>query len=492
MRSPPRRNPRPLRSLETLEPALLGRDVRATPGPMVSARQLRKALGTVANVLVLAVIDVCAVAIALYLGLVTKDLLDGGPVLWGFLWNAEAAWLPFISLVVFLVFAKNGLYREREVRPSGGATIASLALATVIVLVFAVGTGHEFRTFSIFLFTFTVSAVLVPLLRNSYDLGVWSVLRAFGSPRRMLICGSEQDARVVEAALKASPTRGPVETVGRIEDIEGVVRAIHLVQPDDVVLAHPPESADLLDTLEACRQHGARLRIVPTAAGLLARHAVYVPGQAVPLFEIDPPTIQGVDWVVKRTFDVVVSLVLLVLLAPLLAVAALAVRLTSPGPVIFRDRRVGIGERPFDMLKLRSMRHGASGEQAALEAHNEAGGALFKMRRDPRITPVGRVLRRFSIDELPQLLNVLRGEMTLVGPRPLPMRDYRLLERWHRKRYLVLPGVTGLWQTSGRSNLTFDDLVRLDFYYLENWSIWLDIAILARTPGAVILGRGAF
>jgi lipopolysaccharide/colanic/teichoic acid biosynthesis glycosyltransferase len=138
------------------------------------------------------------------------------------------------------------------------------------------------------------------------------------------------------------------------------------------------------------------------------------------------------------------------------------------------------------------MRHGASGEQAALEARNEAGGALFKMRRDPRITPVGRVLRRFSIDELPQLLNVLRGEMTLVGPRPLPMRDYRLLERWHRKRYLVLPGVTGLWQTSGRSNLTFDDLVRLDFYYLENWSIWLDIAILARTPGAVILGRGAF
>jgi lipopolysaccharide/colanic/teichoic acid biosynthesis glycosyltransferase len=127
-----------------------------------------------------------------------------------------------------------------------------------------------------------------------------------------------------------------------------------------------------------------------------------------------------------------------------------------------------------------------------LEAHNEAGGAIFKMRRDPRITPVGRFLRRFSLDELPQLLNVLRGEMTLVGPRPLPMRDYALLEPWHRKRYLVLPGVTGLWQTSGRSNLHFDDLVRLDFYYLENWSIWLDVAILARTPAAVILGRGAY
>src|ERR1700746_450647 len=128
--------------------------------------------------------------------------------------------------------------------------------------------------------------------------------------------------------------------------------------------------------------------------------------------------------------------------------------------------------------------------QAALEASNEASGPLFKIKDDPRVTSVGRILRRYSIDEMPQVLNVLRGEMSLVGPRPLPLRDYVPLEDWHRKRYLVLPGMTGLWQVSGRIDLSFDDLVRLDFYYLENWSIWLDISILPKTLPAVAARRG--
>jgi lipopolysaccharide/colanic/teichoic acid biosynthesis glycosyltransferase len=144
------------------------------------------------------------------------------------------------------------------------------------------------------------------------------------------------------------------------------------------------------------------------------------------------------------------------------------------------------------MLKFRTMYVDAAQHQADLEAENEAGGALFKIRDDPRVTPVGRLLRRFSIDEIPNVVNVLRGEMSLVGPRPLPVRDFGLLEPWHLKRYLVLPGVTGLWQISGRSNLSFDDLVRLDFYYLDNWSIWLDISILAKTIPAVVSQRGAY
>jgi lipopolysaccharide/colanic/teichoic acid biosynthesis glycosyltransferase len=135
---------------------------------------------------------------------------------------------------------------------------------------------------------------------------------------------------------------------------------------------------------------------------------------------------------------------------------------------------------------------GAEHLQERLEEHNEMGGALFKMREDPRVTGVGAFLRRFSLDEIPQLWNVLRGEMSLVGPRPLPLRDYELLEGWHRKRYLVLPGVTGLWQISGRSNLGFDDLVRLDFFYLEHWSLMLDVSILVKTIPAVIEGRGAY
>ena len=144
------------------------------------------------------------------------------------------------------------------------------------------------------------------------------------------------------------------------------------------------------------------------------------------------------------------------------------------------------------MLKFRSMYADAASRQVHLERANEAGGAIFKIRRDPRITPVGRVLRRLSLDELLQLVNVLRGEMSLVGPRPLPLRDYELLEDWHRRRSHVLPGITGLWQTSGRSSLSFEDLVRLDFYYLENWSVWLDVAILLRTPFVVARGKGAW
>ena len=144
------------------------------------------------------------------------------------------------------------------------------------------------------------------------------------------------------------------------------------------------------------------------------------------------------------------------------------------------------------MIKFRTMRADAEAQQAELERRNEAEGALFKIKDDPRITRVGAFLRRFSLDEIPQVLNVLGGEMSLVGPRPLPVRDYELLEPWHRKRYLVLPGMTGLWQVAGRSALGFDDLVRLDFYYLEHWSIWLDVSILLKTIPAVLGARGAY
>jgi lipopolysaccharide/colanic/teichoic acid biosynthesis glycosyltransferase len=153
---------------------------------------------------------------------------------------------------------------------------------------------------------------------------------------------------------------------------------------------------------------------------------------------------------------------------------------------------VGLGEREFEMLKFRTMEAGAAEQRGSLAKANEVGGALFKIRDDPRVTSVGRFLRRLSLDEIPQVLNVLRSEMSLVGPRPLPARDYERLEPWHRKRSLVLPGMTGLWQISGRSELGFDDLVNLDFYYLERWSIWLDVTILLKTIPAVLSRRGAY
>jgi lipopolysaccharide/colanic/teichoic acid biosynthesis glycosyltransferase len=217
-----------------------------------------------------------------------------------------------------------------------------------------------------------------------------------------------------------------------------------------------------------------------------------VPGQSLPLFELKPPVFEGVDFVIKRTFDLVVASSLLVLLSPGLLAIAIGIKITSRGPVLFRSRRAGIGAQPFDCLKFRTMNTDAEQRQEELEDMNEATGALFKIRRDPRVTGIGRFLRRFSLDELPQLVNVLRGEMSMVGPRPLPMRDYNRLEDWHRKRYLVLPGITGLWQVSGRAELDFDELVRLDFLYLETWSVFLDLSIVLKTLPAVLRSRGAF
>jgi exopolysaccharide biosynthesis polyprenyl glycosylphosphotransferase len=235
-----------------------------------------------------------------------------------------------------------------------------------------------------------------------------------------------------------------------------------------------------------------RVRVAPRTTELLVERGEYVPGQGVPLFDLRPPIFAGTDWALKRTFDVVVSVLIVVLGLPLWVVIAVAIKLSSRGPVLFADTRIGLGEQRFRMLKFRTMVEGADRLKADLERSNEATGALFKIRDDPRVTRVGRVLRRLSFDEVPNVINVLRGEMSLVGPRPLPIRDYDRLEPWHRRRYNVLPGVTGLWQIAGRSDLTFDDLVRLDFYYLENWSIWLDVTIIFKTPFVVFAQRGAY
>ncbi|MHB8642904.1 MAG: exopolysaccharide biosynthesis polyprenyl glycosylphosphotransferase, partial [Gaiellaceae bacterium] len=281
-----------------------------------------------------------------------------------------------------------------------------------------------------------------------------------------------------------------VPVLGTLEELPRVLAEFEL---DELIVTDSDfDEQELLRLVDEAHRSGVKVRVAPKTTELLTQRAEYVPGQGVPLFELRPPAFAGADWALKRTFDLAVSAVVVVLGLPLWLVIAAAIKLESRGPVFYRDRRVGLGEREFGMLKFRTMDADAAERQAELEDANEAGGALFKIRDDPRVTRVGRLLRRFSIDEIPQVLNVLVGEMSLVGPRPLPVRDFLLLDEWHRKRYHVLPGMTGLWQISGRSSLTFDDLVRLDFYYLENWSVWLDITILAKTVPAVIARRGAY
>jgi exopolysaccharide biosynthesis polyprenyl glycosylphosphotransferase len=289
------------------------------------------------------------------------------------------------------------------------------------------------------------------------------------------------------ASLKPVPIRA-LRDLGPLDRLER-----HFESVDEVLITDPefPQEA-AVDLIDRCHRHGVRVCVAPSTMEILMDRVEFVPGQTLPLFELKLPVFEGIDFVLKRSFDLVMSCLILLALAPLLAFIAIAIRVTSPGPVIYRSLRPGIGGRPFGCLKFRTMHRDAEQRQEELEPHNEKAGALFKIRNDPRVTRVGSVLRRWSLDELPQLFNVLRGEMSLVGPRPLPQRDYDRLEDWHRKRYLVLPGITGLWQVSGRSELDFDELVRLDFLYLERWSVFLDLSILLKTVPAVMRTRGAW
>ncbi len=248
----------------------------------------------------------------------------------------------------------------------------------------------------------------------------------------------------------------------------------------------------LLDLVHSVRLRGIPLRVVPGAFALMRGRTILSEGMGLPLLEVHYPGLDNTQRTLKRVLDVAGSLCGLLLLSPLLLAVAVAVRLDSPGPVLFRQKRVGADEKVFICYMFRSMYRDAELRQAALEDLNEAEGPVFKIKDDPRITRVGRFLRRWSIDELPQLINVLKGEMSLVGPRPLPVRDFLKMEEAHKRRLGAVPGMTGYWQTSGRSDLSFEEMVRLDLYYIENWSLSFDLKIILKTLGAVLNRKGAY
>jgi exopolysaccharide biosynthesis polyprenyl glycosylphosphotransferase len=213
----------------------------------------------------------------------------------------------------------------------------------------------------------------------------------------------------------------------------------------------------------------------------------------IPMVTIRSGPPDGWQLVAKRWIDLWGSAMLLLVLAPILLIVAALIKLDAPGPVFFRQERVGLYKRRFYLIKFRTMINGADRQQQALEHLNEAAGPVFKIKHDPRITRVGKFLRRFSIDELPQLLNVLMGEMSLVGPRPLPVRDVeRIAVQWHKRRLSMKPGLTCLWQVNGRSNVSFDHWVHMDLEYIDRWSLGLDLMILLKTIPAVLKGAGAY
>ena len=469
-------------------------DVRSSRPYLFSRIPLKTALRRAASVASLAAIDVLGLVLGLYLALALRALLfDPKPILWGLLWDHETDWLPFLVLLLVLVFSRNHLYARRELREGAGRIVPSVFLVAALALVFAIGTGQHFTTFGLYVVGAILVATLISVFRWSYEMTTGVLLRRVGVRRKALLVG--EPAQVARLRETIGSSRGGIEYdfAGEVRPGPALDAALAARELDELIVADAGLAEEaLFDIVESAHRRRVRVRVAPRTTELLVERGEYVPGQGVPLFELRPPIFAGTDWALKRTFDLVVSTLVVVIGAPLWLLIALAIKLTSRGPVLYADTRIGLGEQPFRMLKFRTMVEGADRLKPDLERANEASGALFKIRDDPRVTAVGHVLRRLSLDEVPNVLNVLRGEMSLVGPRPLPVRDYERLESWHRRRYNVLPGVTGLWQIAGRSDLTFDDLVRLDFYYLENWSVWLDVTILFKTPAAVFSQRGAY
>ena len=238
---------------------------------------------------------------------------------------------------------------------------------------------------------------------------------------------------------------------------------------------------------------GVDLVVTPGVVDVAGPRLTMRPVAGLPLIHVEKPQYSGTKKVQKRAFDYVVSMSALLAAMPVMIAAAIAIKLTSRGPVFYRSERIGLEGEPFQMIKFRTMVDGAEKLVSNLTEHNDSeGGVLFKMKADPRITPVGKLLRKYSIDELPQFFNVLRREMSVVGPRPPLRREVDTYNDQVRRRLLVLPGITGLWQVSGRSDLSWEDSVRLDLSYVENWSITNDVLIATKTIRTIATGAGAY
>ncbi|MEA3493232.1 MAG: undecaprenyl-phosphate glucose phosphotransferase [Candidatus Margulisiibacteriota bacterium] len=275
--------------------------------------------------------------------------------------------------------------------------------------------------------------------------------------------------------------------------IDKVVETVKNNKIEEVIIASTRISINkVLDVITECERYGVEFKIVPGILELIASRLDVDEIGGVPLLTVSEIQLKGLNAFLKRTTDVSFSFLGILALSPFFLLFALLVKTTSRGPVFFMQERVGLDGKMFKMFKFRSMVQDAEQLFPQLEPLSEAEGYLFKMKDDPRITPLGKFMRRWSIDEYPQLFNVLLGQMSLVGPRPPLPREVKNYSVWHKKRLRVRPGITGLWQVSGRSLLPFEDMVRLDIYYIENWSLWLDLKILLRTALVVFLGSGAY
>jgi exopolysaccharide biosynthesis polyprenyl glycosylphosphotransferase len=424
-------------------------------------------------------------------------------------------YVPFaliLSILLPITFKLDGVYNVRRGQSwffQLYAIVNATAKGTIVLLALT----FFFRPLVYSRLLFLEAALLIVILTGLSRLvkgWVEARLRRRGiGVERVLIVGGGEIGRTVIRTIVArpelgyqiiglvddNPDKGRAD-IGRIKGLGGLDKLAEVVDREavDQVLITLPwmYHRKIMGIVHECQRKQVEARIVPDMFQMSLSHVDVDDLGGIPLIGVRQTSIGSWQRVLKRLMDVMFATLGGLLALPLMGVIALAIKLDSSGPAVFRQLRVGKTGRQFWCYKFRSMRQGAEDERERLQAFNEADGPLFKIRDDPRRTRVGRWLRRTSLDELPQLYNVLRGEMSLVGPRPPLPEEVAQYEAWQMRRLEVAPGITGLWQVSGRSNLTFDEQCLLDIYYIENWSPFLDVSILLRTVPQPFTGDGAY
>ena len=420
--------------------------------------------------------------------------------------------VALLTVVLVLLNRREGAYdayRPRTFFDECYAVINSTTTSIMLMIVIASFIGRLFYSRMIFIYAGLLIIVLLCLVRLLRSMLMMRLRQVGVGVDRVLIVGAGEVGRTVIRNLLAQPELGyrvvgfldddpikgctdigQIRALGPVENVAPVVKRFGI---DQVIITLPWQyHHKILRLMTECEGSGARPRVVPDLFQLSLGSVDVEAINGIPLIGIKQTALRGLNLVVKRAFDITLAGLAVVLSTPLWLLVALAIRLDSPGPILFRQERAGREGKPFICYKFRSMVCGAEAEVAKLKGRNEASGPLFKIKDDPRCTRVGRLIRRMSLDELPQLINVLRGDMSLVGPRPGLPSEVAQYQQWHLKRLEILPGLTGLWQVSGRSDISFDEMVLLDIYYGENWSLGTDLRILMRTVPQVLFGDGAY
>lgn len=417
-----------------------------------------------------------------------------------------------LLLVWHIIFSSLGLYQPNRLLPRRSEILVILKATSLTALCTAM--AKLFFTIRMvnptFLFAFWILASVAEVTLRLALRCILDHLRVRGhNLRHVLIVGT--NSRTAEFATKLEARREyGYRILGFVDEeregfehpseypvvcnFQGFMAYIRSSIVDEVVIGLPLQSFyyEASRIAAACEVQGIIVRFLPSIFNLKVARPRAEDFEGDSLITLSTGPADGWPVVIKRILDVSVSLILIAVLAPLLLVTAILIKLTSPGSVLFTQERLGLNKRKFRVYKFRTMSHDAEERLADVEHLNEVSGPVFKIKNDPRITPFGKFLRKSSIDELPQLLNVLKGDMSLVGPRPLPVRDYDGFDQdWHRRRFSVRPGITCLWQVSGRSSIGFDRWMELDMQYIDEWSLWLDLKILAGTIPAVLKGSGA-